>query len=56
MTDIPCTGFDAVTTDICLKIEHVSNKYNVSFTDVMNRIMQIHTSWVDPMPKRRPVK
>ena len=40
-----CIGFDAVTMDICQKIEHVSNKYDKPFMDVMNRIMEFHSSW-----------
>ena len=40
-----CTGFDAVTMDLCQKIEHVSSKYDKPFMEVLNRIMEFHTSW-----------
>ncbi len=37
-----CTGLDAVTTDLCLKIEHAAKKYDLGFMDVMNLVMEIH--------------
>lgn len=49
---MPCTGLDAVAADLCLKIEQAGKKYDRPFMDVMNRIMQIHSAWIDPAPKK----
>ena len=42
-----CKGLDAAITDVCLKIEHISDKYNISFMDALNKIMETHVSWID---------
>ena len=40
-------GLDAAITDVCLKIEHISDKYDISFMDALNKIMETHVSWID---------
>ena len=47
MIKMTCTGLDAAITDICLKIEHTSKKYDISFMDALNKIMETHVSWID---------
>lgn len=42
-----CTGKDALIMDITQKAEHCADKYGVSFMDVLNRMMEFHTSWID---------
>ena len=42
-----CTGFDAITMDLCIKAEHASRKYDKPFMEVLNRIMEHHVSWID---------
>jgi len=40
-----CTGLDAVSIDICHRMEHASQKYNVSFMDVWRRVLEYHDEW-----------
>ena len=40
-----CTGLDAETADVCMKIEQIAKKYDKPVMDIMNRIMQMHITW-----------
>ena len=41
------TELDTELAEICIKLEQMTKKYNISFMDALNTIMEIHVSWID---------
>jgi len=40
-----CTGLDAICIDICHRMEHASQKYNVPFRGVLRKVLEYHDEW-----------